>query len=206
LDNAVASPTGLAPRRAPGGKDVAASISAGHPLRELFLALVEQTFDRHLGLREPALSGYVSNVLVDFVHRDHLYRLRDGAGRSLEEVAEMLVEGDVQLEATSFERERAVHKHIGDFTLFWTGVYPEMLRFLRAASRRDHLVDYVQQGRKSYGLASTFTYPPHDAEAPILKRLSDDFELCMVGLNMVRRQLDALASPEMRAVQRLLQA
>jgi hypothetical protein len=185
---------------------MALPVSAGHPLRDLFQALVEHTFQRELGLREPALAGYVGNILVDFVHRDQIYRLRDTAGRPIEEVAEMLVQGDVQLEATSFEQERAVHKHIGDFTLFWTGVYPEMLRFARAATRKDHLVDYVQQGRRSYGLASTFTYPPHDQEAPILKRLSDDFEICMVGLNMVRRQMDRFGSPELRAVRRLLES
>jgi len=185
---------------------VALPVSAGHPLRELFQAMVEHTFQRDLGLREPALAGYVGNILVDFVHRDQIYRLRNAAGRPIEEVAEMLAHGDVQLEASSFEQERAVHKHIGDFTLFWTGVYPEMLRFARAATRKDHLIDYVQQGRKSYGLASTFTYPPHDQEAPILKRLSDDFELCMVGLNMVRREMDRLGAPELRAVRRLLES
>lgn len=185
---------------------MALPVSAGHPLRDLFQALVEHTFQRELGLREPALAGYVGNILVDFVHRDQIYRLPDTAGRPIDEVAEMLVQGDVQLEATSFEQERAVHKHIGDFTLFWTGVYPEMLRYARAATRKDHLVDYVQQGRRSYGLASTFTYPPHDQEAPILKRLSDDFELCMVGLNMVRRQMDRFGSPELRAVRRLLES
>ena len=43
-------------------------------------------------------------------------------GRRVWQVAERLVEGDVLLNATSFEREREVHKHIGDFTLFWTGL------------------------------------------------------------------------------------
>jgi len=185
---------------------VASGISAGHPLRQLFQALVERTFQHHLRLNEPEINGYVSNLLVEFTHRDAIYRIRDARGRALEEVAEMLVEGDVQLEATSFERERAVHKHIGDFTLFWTGVYPEMLRYARAATRKDHLVDYVEQGRKSYGLASTFTHPPHEQEAPVLRRLSDDFELCMFGLNLVRREMEAIGSPEMKAVRRLLES
>jgi hypothetical protein len=185
---------------------VAAPISPDHPLRELFQALVEHAFQQHLGLREPALTSYVGNMLVDFAHRDTLYRIKDGRGRSLDEVAEMLNQGDLQLEAASFDREREVHKHIGDFTLFWTGVYPEMLRYLRTATRKDHLIDYVQQGRRSYGLASTFTYPPHEQEAPVLKRLAEDFEVCMLGLNLVRRQMDAMAGPEMAALRRLLES
>src|SRR5262249_41349961 len=116
----------------------------------------------------------------------------------------MLVEGDVQLNATSFDREREVHKHIGDFTLFWTGVYPEMLRYFRAATRRDHLLDYVEQGRTSYRIAATFNHGPYEAEAPILRALAEEFETCMFGLNLVRREVDGLGGPQIRAVRKLL--
>ena len=134
-------------------------ITADHPLRQMFSALVQQTFMQRLGVHEPGVPEYVSGLLVQFIHRDAIFRLRDARGNSLEEVAEMLLEGDVRLNATSFEREREVHKHIGDITLFWTGVYPEMLRYVRAPSRRDHLIDYVEQGRASYRIAATFTQP-----------------------------------------------
>ena len=116
----------------------------------------------------------------------------------------MLVEGDVVLHATSFDREREVHKHIGDFALFWTGVYPEMLRHFRAAHRADHLVDYVAQGRRSYQIASTFDHGPYAGEAPVLRRLSEQFETCMLGLNLVRKELDAYGTPQARAVRALL--
>jgi hypothetical protein len=183
---------------------VAKPISSDHPLRQLFGAVVQHTFVTHLGVAAPGVPEYVANVLVDFTHVDSIYRLRDARGRRLEEIAEMLVEGDVRLSATSFEREREVHKHIGDFTLFWTGVYPEMLRYFRAATRKDHLLDYVEQGRTSYRIASTFTHGPYEAEAPILRTLAEEFETCMFGLNMVRRELDGLGDPQIRAVRKLL--
>lgn len=181
-------------------------ISADHPIRELFSSVVERTFYRRLGIGEPEISNYVANVLVDFTHRDSVFRISDASGRRLEEVAEMLVEGDVSLNATSFDREREVHKHIGDFTLFWTGVYPEALRLFRASCRRDHLVDYVEQGRKSYQIASTFQHGDYAQEAPVLRRLSDDFEVCMYGLHLVREEMDRYGTPEMQAVHRLLDA
>jgi hypothetical protein len=181
-------------------------VSDDHPIRGLFQSLVSRAFQGHLGLSDPELSRYIGDVLVDFIHRDHIYRIKNAEGRRLEEVAEMLLEGDVSLNATSFEREREVHKQIGDFTLFWTGVYPEMVRHLRAASRRDHLLDYVEQGRKSYQIASTFQYGAYADEAPILRQLSDQFETCMVGLHLVRREMDQYGTPEMRSVRRLLGA
>lgn len=183
---------------------MSARISAEHPIRELFGALVQRAFRGHLRATDPEVAQYIADILVDFTHRDSLYRLRDARGLPLEEVVEMLMEGDVSLNATSFEREREVHKHIGDFTLFWTGIYPEMLRQFRAASRRDHLLDYVEQGRKSYQIASTFNYGPYAGEAPVLRQLSDNFEVCMHGLHLVRRELDAYGSPETQVVQRLL--
>jgi hypothetical protein len=179
-------------------------IATDHPLRQLFSALVQRTFMQHLGVHEPGVPEYVSGLLVNFIHRDAIFRLRDARGQSLEEVAEMLLEGDVRLNANSFEREREVHKHIGDFTLFWTGIYPEMLRALRAPHRRDHLIDYVQQGRASYRIASTFTHGPYSQEAKVLRALSEEFELCMLGLNMVRRELDAAGDPQIRAARNLL--
>jgi hypothetical protein len=136
---------------------VPSRISDTHPIRDLFHAVVERAMHESLQVAHPGVTRYVSDVLVDFTHRDHIYRIRDARGRSLEQVAEMLLEGDVSLNATSFEREREVHKHIGDFALFWTGVYPEMLRFFRASTRTDHLIDYVEQGRRSYQIAATFS-------------------------------------------------
>ena len=180
-------------------------ISDQHPLRQLFNELVQQTFESQLHVEEPGVPEYLANVLVDFTHRDRVFSLRNARGRQLEEVAEMLMEGDVSLNAASFEREREVHKHIGDFTLFWSGVYPEMLRFFRAATRQDHLLDYVEQGRKSYSIAATFDYGAYSEEAKVLRRLSDQFEVCMFGLNMVRRELDGLRDPQIQAVKRLLE-
>jgi hypothetical protein len=185
---------------------VPARISADHPIRQLFFTLVQQTFQRKLGEHSPEVSRYLSDVLVDFTHRDQVFALRNAQGKRLEEVAEMLVEGDVTLNATSFEREREVHKHIGDFTLFWTGVYPEMLRYLRAASRTDHLIDYVEQGRKSYRIASTFQYDPYVEEATLLRELAERFELYVHGLHLVRKELDTYGSPEMQRLRKLLEA
>jgi hypothetical protein len=184
---------------------VSRRISDQHPLRQLFNELVRETFESQLRVEEPGVPEYLANVLVDFTHRDRVFCLRDARGRQLEEVAEMLMEGDVSLNAASFEREREVHKHIGDFTLFWSGVYPEMLRFFRVATRPDHLIDYVEQGRKSYSIAATFDHGAYSEEAKVLRRLAERFELCMFGLNMVRRELDGLRDPQIQAVKRLLE-
>jgi hypothetical protein len=157
-----------------------------HPLRRLFAGLTEQTFMNLLGVADPRLTDYLSELLSRFIHFDAVYRLRNAAGRRLEEVADMVIEAE-GLPAQGRTR-REVHRHIGDFTLFWTGVYPEALRRLRSALSKDHFIDYCEQGKRSYYIASTFEDEGRRDEAAVLRRLSEEFELCAYGLNHVRRE------------------
>lgn len=162
-----------------------------HPIRRMFSGLTEQTFMVSLGLADPPLTDYVSDLLSRFVGLDAIYRLKDAAGRRLEEVVEMVIEAEAMPPEGRTRRE--VHRHIGDFTLFWTGVYPEMLRRLRSALTRDQFVDYCEQGKRSYYIASTFEDGPYRDEAPVLRRLSEGFELVAYGLNQVRREWERSA-------------
>src|SRR5215468_6010091 len=116
------------------------SLRADHPLRRLFAGYTEHTFINTLGVGDPRLIDYLAEMLSRFIHLDAVYRLRNTRGRRLEEVAEMVIEAE-GLPAEGRTR-REVYRHIGDFTLFWTGVYPEVLRRLRSAASRDHFIDY----------------------------------------------------------------
>jgi hypothetical protein len=157
-----------------------------HPLRRLFSGLAEQAFIEKLGIGDPALIDYLSLLLSRFVHIDAIYRLRSAAGKRLEQVADMLLEAEALPAGGRTSRE--FHRHIGDFTLFWTGVYPEALRRLRSILNKDHFIDYQEQGKRAYYIASTYEDDPYRDEAPVLRRLSQHFELCAYGLNQVRQE------------------
>src|SRR5437899_3580257 len=88
-----------------------------HPLRQLFGHLVWRHFFADLQLCDPRVATYLSALLTDFTHTDNLYRIRDAQGQRLDDVGEMLIESNPLLEASSFDRERQVRKHIGDYTL-----------------------------------------------------------------------------------------
>jgi hypothetical protein len=152
----------------------------------MFSGLTEHTFLTALGMADPPLTDYLSELLSRFIAMDAIYRLRDAAGRRLEEVAAMMIEAEAMPAEGRTRRE--VHRHIGDFTLFWTGVYPEALEKLRNQLSRDSFIDYCEQGKRSYWIASTFEDEPYRTEAPILRRLSEGFELVAYGLNQVRRE------------------
>ncbi len=157
-----------------------------HPLRRLFTALTEHTFVTGLGIADPQLTDYLSELLSRFVHLEAIFKLRNAQGRRLEEVADMMLSAEEMPPEGRTRRE--VYRHIGDFTLFWTGVYPEALRRLRSVLTKDHFIDYCEQGKRSYYLASTYEEDPHRDESLVLRRLSEQFELCAYGLNQVRRE------------------
>jgi hypothetical protein len=178
-------------------------VSRGHPLFRLLAELTQRNFTANLGWPDTEVIGYLTEVLVDFVHVDRLYRIRDARGRRVEEVAEMLAEGDILHRADSLERERTVHKHIGDYTLFMAGVFPEFVRRLRTSKvliPADAFLDYVQVGKRSYRIVSEFPSEFPGGPSPLFRKLSENFELCVFGLGYVRADLDRLRDPRFQAV------
>jgi hypothetical protein len=186
-----------------------AAVSRGHPLFRLLAELTQRNFALSLGWPDTEVVGYVTEVLVDFVHVDALYRIRDVRGRRVEEVAEMLAEGDMLHRADSLERERTVHKHIGDYTLFMAGIFPEFVRRIRASKvlvSADAFLDYIQVGKRSYRIVSEFPSDFPGGPSPLFRKLSENFELCVYGLGSVRADLDRLRDPRSQAVKgRLLE-
>jgi hypothetical protein len=175
----------------------------------LLAGLTERSFSRHLDWPDAEVIAYVTGVLGEFVHVDRLYRLRNARGQRVEDVAEMLAEGDLRHRAQSIEREREVHRHIGNYTLFVAGLFPELLRRLRTAKvvvSADALLDFVQTGKRSYRIVSEFTHGPYRPEAPLFRKLSENFERCVYALGHVRTDLDRLGDTRFQALARELSA
>ena len=179
---------------------MSSAISPTHPLRRLFTELVA----RELG-SDVEIASYVANVLVDFTHVDRLYRIRNARGKRLEDVGEMLIASNPLLAAASFDREREVRKHIGDYTLFLTGLFPEYVASLpRRGIRLDSVVDYVKAGKESYRVVAAFDQFEYRHAAPVFRRLSAEFEYCVYGLNQVKSRLAAMRDAQYQSWRREL--
>jgi hypothetical protein len=186
---------------------MAFQIPARHPLRRLFAELVRRRLVLACGLDDPALQDYIAGVLTDFTHVDNLFRIRNASGKRLEDVGEMLLESNPILRGRSFDHEREVRKHIGDYTLFLAGLFPEYVaRLPRRSLRLDSLIDYVKAGKESYAVVASFNLFEYRHDAPLFARLSDNFELCVFALNGVKRELDQMRQTDYRAVAGALRA
>lgn len=169
-------------------------IPLDHPLRTYLATSLREILDRKLGGPEDDVEQYLTDLLTNFLHRDGLYAIRDADGLPVTTVAEMVEEGDIRLKADSFKREREVHRHIGDYLLFWSGFFPEHLGRLRAPGSPDAFLDPIAQGRMSYYVASSFKHPPYTEESKTLAKLSERFEAYRFGLNVIRQQLPGIPS------------
>jgi hypothetical protein len=116
----------------------------------------------------------------------------DRRGQRLSNVTDMLAEAETADDDR--DRRRECLRHVGDYTLFWTGVFPEAIRsgIKGPAPSADVLIDYCRQGKRSYLLASTYY---DDDAAPVLRRLGSEFELCAYGLSRVRQEWERLDPP-----------
>jgi hypothetical protein len=157
-------------------------------LHRFFAGLAEHVFQCQLGVADLQLVEYVTDLLDLFVRSEQQFRVRRPTGQPATEVVEMLFEADRRIGLA----RREVHRHIGDYTLFWAGLYPESLRQLQSSTSSDHFLDYCQQGRRAYAIASeirsTAERPPSN---DLLRRLSEQFDLCAYGLREIRRQWEA---------------
>ncbi len=157
---------------------------ASDTLEHFFCGLSEYVFHSQLGVVDTQLVDYVSDLLVRFTRLDNLHRVRQLDGRRATEVVSMVVEAEQRVG----EARREVHRHIGDYTLFWTGVYPEALREMKSTDKCDHFISYCAQGKRAYKIASDIAAEGRHVSSDLLSRLSANFEMCAYGLREVRRE------------------
>ena len=162
-------------------------------LQELFAELVDRSFGETLRISDSEITAYVSELLTQFCRVENLYCIRDAQGKRLEDVGEMLLASNPLLDAPSFDREREVRKHIGDFTLFFAGLFPEAVNRWRLRRQRlDDMVDYVRAGKESYYIVSKFNQFEYRRSARLFKKMSEQFETCVFGLHLVKRDLQGM--------------
>jgi hypothetical protein len=182
-------------------------ISADHPLRKLFRKALDFGF-RENPADKPGVGTYIEEqILCEFIYIDNLYKIKDAAGKPLEDVADLLAEGDVRLNASSFSKEFEVHKHIGDYTLFMLGMFPMALSrrsgkefilgriIVPGSTLYEH---YLLQGRRSYGLASEFS------ERELFLELSTNFLLYRNVLELVRIYLETAKNRDYLRAKRVI--
>ena len=169
-------------------------------LRRFFDQAVRASFNDLAIADEPAAT-YLADLLTRFARTENLFPPGVALPR-LETVVDMLldVQAAWQDDASTFqpEHEVSVRRHIGDYTMFMTGVFRERVERLANTGF------YVIQGKRAYQFVSEHdrasARPAHLAGAPLFRRLADRFESYAGALDYARKVhfLDSPAHPFFR--------
>jgi hypothetical protein len=163
-----------------------------HPLESFFYQAVRNSYEGKLGLNDPELTLYVARMLCEFSEPGKLSKLHEATTHTIEAFEQMVRDSDpVTGTAPSFEAERTMRKYIGDGTLFIAGLCLDTVEEGEAISEGDRalLEELIRIGKESYFVVSQFNVYEHEKDAPLFTRLSEQFERCVLGLSLIRKEL-----------------
>lgn len=152
-------------------------------LQRFFERAVRASF-ADLGFRDDPAAGYLTDLLARFARTEHLYP-RGVTMPRLQTVADMMLEiqGAWGENSPHFhpERELSVRRHIGDYTLFMTGLFRERVETMASTTY------YIAQGKRAYRFVSEHDRASGRAGAPPYRRLAERFESYAGALDYARR-------------------
>ncbi len=152
------------------------TISENHPIRQLFRTLTERG-SLQAQLRDKDILYYLGNLLADFMFVENIYRIRDAEGRRTQYLVDMLK----QAFETEMPDKKVYFKHVGDYSLFILGLYPESLERPRLASSKGFYRDAGRIGYQTAGELESSSW-----HTMVFRKLADEFERCVLSLNWVK--------------------
>jgi hypothetical protein len=159
--------------------------------RFYFYVLVRHVL-RQSGLDDRALSDYVAEVLAEFSREERSNCVIQGQPHPLKYYFEMLAALQTADDYTTF----CVQAHIGNHSLFLTGVFPDRIRHRAERRGFPNLRYYQDLGRASFKAISDHRLARRYELSPIYETLSTRFEQTRLALNELADRIFSLGDPE----------
>ena len=168
--------------------------------RFYFYILVRHVF-RRSDIHERAVADYVAEVLSEFARAERARCVLPGQSNPLDYFFEMLTALKTADDRTSFY----IRVHMGNYSLFLSGVFPDRIRFRAEARGFPDLKYYEGVGKTQYRMASDHRLAQRYDLAPILSTLSERFQTTRLALNDIAERLFSMGDTDY-SIQALLQA
>ena len=153
-------------------------------LPRFFDRVVRQSF-RDLACDDAAAVRYLVDLLTRFARTEALHTVRELPTRRLDTVADALlaIPGVWDLDSPGFNpaAEQTLRRHIGDYTLFMTGVFREHVEQI------DLVGYYEHEGRRAYRFVADMARAGGAGDAALFGRLSHRFEHYAGALSYARK-------------------
>src|SRR5262245_19045056 len=155
--------------------------------RFYFYILVRHVF-RRSGIENRPVADYVAEVLAQFARAERARCVVPGQTNPLDYVFEMLSALQQADERTRF----FIRAHIGNYSLFLSGVFPDRIRFRAEARGFPDVKYYDALGRTHYRAASDHRLAQRYDLAAIYSTLAERFETTRLALNDMAGRLFTL--------------
>ncbi|MFQ5741858.1 MAG: hypothetical protein ACE5JX_22920 [Acidobacteriota bacterium] len=152
-------------------------IPENHPVKKLFRTLTNRALAQS-SLPDNDILIYLSDLLLEFMYVERLYKLKDERGRRLEYLVDMVQKAE---DTPGKGQKKRHYKHIGDYSLFILGMFPESLSYGKRMIPHSY---YADTGRRSYLAASQLEQNTNTTL--VFRKLADKFERCVLSVNWVR--------------------
>src|SRR4051812_1187251 len=154
-----------------------------------FYVLVRHVF-RRADISDRDVADYVAEVLADYSRAEQMERKING--QPLDYFFEMLAALQTADDTTSFY----IRAHIGNQSLFFSGIFPDRIRFRAEARGFPDLRYYEALGKSSYRAASDHRLARKYDLAKVFDVLADRFQVTRRALNDLGERLISLNDPE----------
>ena len=131
------------------------------------------------------ISNYIANMLAQFTRSSGLFKVRESDKETSHYIVDM-VEDSLRSDNI---RKYYIYCHIGDYTLFLTGMIPEYVKYRFEQKRRP--VDrnyYVNFGKAYYNLASGTSNARKNRLSDTLSQLSEGFEVVAEIIHVMNKK------------------
>jgi hypothetical protein len=159
--------------------------------RFYFYVLVRHVFQRS-DLGDRAVADYVAEVLAAFSDARRTECVIPGQAAPLEYFFEMASALQTADDRMSF----LLRVHIGNHSLFLSGVFPERIRFRAEVRGFPDLSYYEQLGRTHYRIAGEHRLAQRYQMEDILKTLAERFQATRRALNDMTDRLFSIGDPD----------
>jgi hypothetical protein len=168
--------------------------------RFYFYILVRHVF-RRSDIQDRRVADYVAELLAQFVVGERSKCMVPGQPNPLDYFFEMLGALSTADDRTSFY----IRVHMGNYSLFLSGVFPERIRFRAEARGFPDLKYYEEMGKTQYRVASDHRLAHRYDLTTVLTTLAERFGATRLALNDISERLFSLGDPDY-SLEALLQA
>jgi hypothetical protein len=158
--------------------------------RFYFYILVRHVF-RRSQIEERAVADYVAEVLAEFASAERSRCVLPGQKNPLDYFFDMLAALKSADDRTSF----FIRVHIGNHSLFLSGVFPERIRFRAEVRGFPDLKYYESLGRTHFRMASDHRLAQQYELAGVFGTLAERFQTTRLALNDIADRMFAIGDP-----------